>query len=107
MRNRLGLCGMCLWLLSLARTPQVVLLTEQADPTQNGVYEVVLGEADPTMVRVGDPARRGLVVRLGPGWAVSDVPDEHGFFAPVQVIDQRMTEALGDMMAAFGAAVST
>ena len=76
--NKALLCNAMLVLLARYRVPQVVLLTEQADPRENGVYEVMLdGHGD--LARVGDPARRSERVKLGAGWAVSDWPDEHGF----------------------------
>lgn len=94
-------CGALLILLARHRTPQVVLLTEQTDPLQNGVYEVLPCEPATTLVRVGDPAKVARVVRLGAGWAVADVPDEHGFFPVVQVIDRRVTDGFAGLMAAF------
>ena len=89
--NKALLCNAMLVLLARYRVPQVVLLTEQADPRQNGVYEVMLdGYGD--LARVGDPARRSERVKLGAGWAVSDWPDEHGFCPVVQVIDKEEAE---------------
>jgi hypothetical protein len=78
-------CGALLILLARYRAPQVVLLTEQADPSQNGVYEVLPCEPATTLARVGDPSKAARMVRLGAGWAVADVPDEHGFCPVVQV----------------------
>lgn len=93
--NRLGFCGLTLWLLARTRVPQVVLLTQQADPSQNGVYEVVLGSErrGHVLARVGDPTRP-LTVELGAGWAVADAVDPHGFSTVVQVVDQATTDGL-------------
>lgn len=97
--NRLGFCGLTLWLLARTRVPQVVLLTQQADSSQNGVYEVVLGSEHRghVLVRVGDPTRP-LTVALGAGWAVSREVDPHGFSSVVHVIDQATTDAIAGTM---------
>lgn len=87
--NGLGFCGMTLAMLARCRVPQVVLLTEQADPRQNGIYEALL---DGSLARLGDPARRTERVRLGAGWRLSDVPDEHGFSVPERCVDQATTD---------------
>lgn len=101
-------CGAMLILLARCRTPQVVLLTEQTDASQNGVYEVLPWEPATTLVRVGDPAKVARVVRLGAGWAVSEATDEHGFCPVVQALDQRVTDGFAGLMAsAFGTSVVT
>jgi hypothetical protein len=87
---------MTLALLARCRVPQVVLLTEQADPAQNGVYEVVLGYARPTLVRVGAPDRKVVAVELGAGLAVGSTVDPHGF-SPVETTNA----TVGSMRAAF------
>ena len=87
-------CGALLILLARHRTPQVVLLTEQTDPLQNGVYEVLPCEPPTTLARVGDPSKAARAVRLGAGWRVSDAVDAHGFSPVVQVIDQATTDAI-------------
>lgn len=104
MMNRIGLCGMSLYLLASTRTPQVVLLTEQDDSRENGVYEALL---DGSLARVGDPARRTERVRLGAGWRLGDVPDEHGFTVPERCVDQATTDGVGAMMRAAFAGVAT
>lgn len=95
--NRIGLCGMSLYLLSLTRTPQVVLLTHQTDARQNGVYEALL---DGSLARLGDPARRTERVALGPGWRLSDTPDEHGFSVPERCVDMATTDGMSAMLRA-------
>lgn len=97
--NRLGFCGLTLWLLARQRVPQVVLLTQQADPSQNGVYEVVLGpeRRGHVLVRVGDPSRP-LTVELGRGWAVANAVDPHGFSSVERVEDQATTDAIAGTM---------
>lgn len=96
--NGLGFCGMTLALLARCRVPQVVLLTEQADPAQNGVYEVVLGSErrGHVLVRVGDPTRP-LAVELGAGWAVADAVDPHGF-SPLIAPPPKDVGALGEWL---------
>lgn len=96
--NGLGFCGMTLAMLARCRVPQVVLLTEQADPRQNGVYEVVLGSErrGHVLVRVGDPTRP-LTVELGAGWAVADAVDPHGFSPVERVVDQETTDGMAAM----------
>lgn len=99
--NRLGFCGLTLWLLARQRVPQVVLLTQQADPSLNGVYEVVLGSEHEhrghVLVRVGDPSRP-LTVELGAGWGVSREVDPHGFSPVERVVDQATTDAIAGTM---------
>jgi hypothetical protein len=86
--NGLGFCGMTLALLARQRVPQVVLLTEQTDPAQNGVYEVALGSGHPghVLIRVGDPSTKPVAVGLGAGLAVGSTVDAHGF-SPVERVD--------------------
>jgi hypothetical protein len=98
--NGLGFCGMTLALLARQRVPQVVLLTEQTDPAQNGVYEVVLGYARPTLVRVGAPDRKVVAVELGAGLAVGSTVDPHGFSPVERVVDQSTTDGMAAMMRA-------
>lgn len=102
--NGLGFCGMTLAMLARCRVPQVVLLTEQADPRQNGVYEVVLGSErrGHVLVRVGDlhglqVVTRPLTVELGAGWAVADAVDPHGFSPVERVVDQETTDGMAAM----------
>lgn len=93
--NRMLFCNGMLVLLAGYRVPQVVLLTEQADARQNGVYEVLL---DGSLGRVGDPSRRAERVRLGAGWRVSDFTDEHGFCPVERCVDQATTDGMSDML---------
>lgn len=89
---------MTLALLARMRVPQVVVLTAQTDPSENGVYEVLPGEPATTLVRVGDPSRRGQTARLGAGWGVSRDVDAHGFSRVDRVVDQATTDAIAATM---------